>query len=89
MTLDHLVKHMVSFDNFSLTFEQFLCDIMSRNQFFVLIAGDFNARKAKWGGGDDTVITKGTKTDLITISCEFSQIVSDPNSYFSIFFFLH
>ena len=76
------------FDNFLLKFEQFLCDIMSRNQFVVLIAGDFNARTAKWWG-NDTIITKGTKIDLITISCDFSQIVSDPNSYFSIFFFLH
>ena len=35
------------FDDFLLNFEQFLCDAIARNPYFVLIIGDFNAKTAK------------------------------------------
>ena len=55
------------FDNFLLNFEQFLCDIIARNPYFVLITGDFKLRTAKWWT-NDTATTEGTKIDSITIS---------------------
>ena len=65
------------FDNLLLNFEQFLCDIIARNPFFVLITGDFNATTAKlWR--NDTATTEVTKIDSITTSYSFSQIISDP-----------
>ena len=81
------------FDNFLVSFEQVLCDIVARNPFFVLKIGDFNARTAKWWR-NDTATTEGTKIDSITTSYGFSQITSDPthilpNSSSVLTLFLH
>ena len=59
------------------TFEQVLCDIITRNPYFVLITDNFNARAEKlWK--NDTVTTEGTKIDSITTSYGFNHIISDP-----------
>ena len=55
------------FYDFLLNFEQFLCDAIARNPFFVLIIGDFIAKTAKWWR-NDTATIEGTKIDSITNS---------------------
>ena len=65
------------FDNFLLSLEQFIFDIIARNPFFVLVTGNFDGRAPKCWRNDMTTID-GTKVDLITTSYGFSQIISDP-----------
>ena len=60
------------FDNFLLTFEQVLCDIIARSPFFVLITGDFNAREAKWWRNYMTT-NEGTNIDSVTTSYGFKS----------------
>ena len=48
------------FNEFFLNFEQLLCDIISCNSSFLLIAGDFNARTSSWWR-KDSAASEGTQ----------------------------
>ena len=71
------------FDNFFLTLEQVLCDIIARNSLFDLVTRGCNARTANWWRNNMTT-TEVTKIDSLTTSNGFIHIICSPIMFFQI-----